>query len=90
MQELAWLAEIIRVWLEGGTWADLQATPGFQSLITLAAWLVPSSLILIGIGGWTEWRETPIAAWFGFAQRDPNEDWAEKARDVDKDGMPDF
>ena len=90
MQELAWLAEIVRIWLEGGTWADIQAAPGFRALVILAAWLAPSSIILVGIGGWTEWRETPFAAWFGFARRDPNEDWAEKARDLDKDGMPDF
>jgi hypothetical protein len=90
MQELAWLADIIRIWLEGGTWADIQKAPGFAGLLGLAAWLVPSSLILIGIHGWTEWRETPIATWFGFARRDPKENWAEEARDIDKDGLPDF
>jgi hypothetical protein len=90
MQELAWLAEIIRIWLEGGTWADIQAAPGFRGLVGLAAWLIPSSLILVGISGWTDWRETPMAAWFGFARRDPKENWAEEARDVDKDGLPDF
>lgn len=90
MQELAWLAEIVRIWLDGGTWTEIKAAPGFMALLLLAAVLVPSSLIAIGISGWTGWRETPMAAWFGFAGRDPNEDWAEKARDIDKDGMPDF
>jgi hypothetical protein len=90
MQEVAWLAEIIRIWLEGGAWADIQAAPGFRGLVGLAAWLIPSSIILIGISGWTDWRETPMAAWFGFARRDPKENWAEEARDVDKDGLPDF
>lgn len=90
MQELAWLAEIIRIWLEGGTWADVHKAPGFQTLVGMAAWLVPSSIILIGISGWTDWRETPLAAWFGFARRDPDENWAEEARDIDKDGLPDF
>jgi len=90
MQELAWLAEVVRIWLEGGTWADIQAAPGFQGLAVLAAFLIPASLILIGIGGWAEWRETPLAAWLGFAPRDPNENWAESARDIDKDGTPDF
>ncbi len=90
MQELAWLAEIVRIWLDGGTWAEIKAAPGFMALLLLAAVLVPSSLIAIGISGWTDWRETPIAAWFGIARRDPNEDWAERARDIDKDGMPDF
>jgi hypothetical protein len=90
MQELAWLAEIVRIWLEGGTWADIQAAPGFRGLVGLAAWLVPSSIILVGISGWTNWRETPMAAWFGVARRDPKENWAEHARDIDKDGLPDF
>lgn len=90
MQELAWLAEIVRIWLEGGAWAEIKAAPGFAPLVFLAAALVPSSLIAVGIMGWTEWRETPLAMWFGFARRDPNENWAENARDIDKDGLPDF
>ena len=90
MQELAWLAEIVRIWLDGGTWADIQKAQGFQALVGVAAWRVPSSLILVGIGGCTDWRETPLAAWFGFARRDPKENWAEEARDIDKDGLPDF
>mgnify|MGYP006969350478 CR=1 FL=1 len=90
MQELVWLAEPIRIWLEGGTWAEIQAAHGFRALVGLAAFLIPSTLILLGIGGLSEWRETPLAFWLGFSPRDPNEDWAEKARDIDKDGMPDF
>lgn len=90
MQELAWLAEVIRIWLEGGTWAEIKAAPGFFMLVMLCAALIPSTLIAVGIGGWTEWRETPLAAWFGVDPRDPSEDWAERARDLDKDGTPDF
>lgn len=90
MQELAWIAELVRIWIEGGTWAELQAAPGFRALVALAAFLVPASVILVGIDGWSAWRQTPLAAWLGFSGRDPDEDWAENARDVDKDGMPDF
>jgi hypothetical protein len=90
MQELAWLAEVIRIWAEGGTWAEIKAAPGFAMLVGLAAALVPSSLILVGIGGFEEWRDTPIARWFGVSPVDPDADWAERARDIDKDGQPDF
>lgn len=89
MQELAWLAEPIRIWIEGGTWAEIKAAQGFQMLVLLAAALVPSTLIALGIG-MTEWRETPLAIWFGWGGRDEDEDWAERARDLDKDGAPDF
>jgi hypothetical protein len=90
MQEFAWLAELIRIWIEGGTWADIKAAQGFQALVGLAAWLIPTSVIFIGISGWTEWREAPLAVWLGFARRAPDENWAENARDLDKDGLPDF
>jgi hypothetical protein len=89
MQELAWLAEVIRIWLEGGTWAEIKAAPGFLMLVMLGATLIPSSLILVGIDGWPEWRNTPLAAWFGLA-RDPDAGWAERACDLDKDGLPDI
>jgi hypothetical protein len=89
MQELAWLAEVLRVWAEGGSWAEIQALPGFRSLLVLAAFLVPSTIIALGIG-MTEWHETPLGRWFG-AQPDPKEEgWSERARDLDKDGTPDF
>jgi hypothetical protein len=89
MQELAWLAEVIRVWAEGGTWAEIQATAGFRMLVTIGAWLVPSTIIALGIG-LHEWHETPLGRWFG-ARPDPNaEGWAERARDLDKDGIADF
>lgn len=88
MQELAWIAELIRLWLEGGTWADIQAARGFQMLVTLAALLVPTTIIALGIG-LSEWHETPLGAWLGA--RGPRDDnWAERARDLDKDGLPDF
>ena len=87
MQELAALAEVIRIWAEGGTWAEIKAAPGFAWLVMLAAALVPSSLILVGM---EEWRATPMARWFGVSPVDPDADWAERARDTDKDGVPDF
>jgi hypothetical protein len=90
MQELAWLAEVIRIWAEGGTWAEIKAAPGFFMLVMLGAALVPASLILVGIGGLEEWRETPMARWFGVSPVDPDADWAERARDTDKDGVADF
>lgn len=90
MQELAALAEVIRIWMEGGTWAEIKAAPGFVMLVMLAAALVPSSLILIGIGGVEEWRATPMARWFGVSPVDPDANWAERARDLDKDGQPDI
>jgi hypothetical protein len=89
MQEIAWLLEPIRIWLEGGSWAEIKSSQGFIALVLLASALVPSSLIALGIGT-TDWRETPLAQWFGVDPRDPNADWAERARDIDKDGMPDF
>ncbi|MEZ5957994.1 MAG: hypothetical protein R3C27_12385 [Hyphomonadaceae bacterium] len=89
MQELGWLLEPIRIWLEGGTWTEIKATQGFMTLAFLAAVLVPSSLIAVGMGT-SEWRETPLAHWFGVDPRDPDANWAERARDLDKDGTPDF
>ena len=90
MQGLSWIAELIRIWAEGGTWAEIKAAPGFAMLVMLAAALVPSSLILIGIGGAEEWRATPMARWFGISPVDPDANWAERARDLDKDGQPDI
>jgi hypothetical protein len=89
MQELAWIAEMVRVWLEGGSWADIQATRGFEALVMGAALVLPPTIIALGIG-MTEWHETPLGAWLG--PRPPPEDanWAERARDLDKDGFPDF
>ncbi len=91
MQELAWLLEPIRIWLQGGTWAEISAAPGFRILALLSAALVPSSLIAVGIGH-TEWRETPLARYFGFEPKAPGEEsmWTLSARDLDKDGTPDF
>lgn len=89
MQEIAWLLEPIRIWLEGGTWAEIKGSQGFVTLAFLSAVLVPSSLIAVGIGT-TEWRETPLAHWFGISSNDPDADWSERARDLDKDGTPDF
>lgn len=89
MQEIAWLLEPIRIWLEGGTWAEIKSSQGFMTLAFLSAALIPSSLIALGIGT-TDLRETPLASWFGVSPRDPDEHWTERARDLDKDGTPDF
>jgi hypothetical protein len=87
MQELSWVAEMMRIWLEGGSWADIQASDGFLSIVALAAFLIPSSLIALGIG-MTDWHETPLGMWMGATP--PNENWVERARDLDKDGLADF
>lgn len=76
------------MWLEGASWAEISTSRGFRSLLVLACVLVPSSLVIGGIG--SNWRETPLATWFGVSPHDPDEDWAIRARDTDKDGMPDF
>lgn len=89
MQELIWLLQPLRIWIDGGSWAEISAAPGFVALMLLGAALIPSSLIAWGIGT-ASWRETPLAQWFGVAKRDPDADWAERARDIDKDGYPDF
>lgn len=89
MQELMWLLEPIRIWLDGGSWEQIKASQGFISLTLLSAILVPSSLIALGMGT-TEWRETPLAQWFGIDPADPDADWTERARDLDKDGTADF
>ena len=90
MQELAWLLEPIRIWLEGGSWREITSAPGFVLLMLTVAMLIPSSVILVGIGGWEEWRSTPLAWRFGVSPKDPDAGWAERARDLDKDGTPDF
>lgn len=79
---------MLRVWMEGGSWADIQATKGFHFVLIGAAWLVPTTVIALGIG-MTEWHETPLGAWIG-ARRPADDNWAERARDLDKDGVADF
>ncbi len=90
MQELAWLLEPVRIWLEGGSWREITSAPGFILLMLTVAMLIPSSVILVGIGGWEEWRNTPLAWRLGVSPEDPDAGWAERARDLDKDGTPDF
>ena len=41
--ELGWIAEVFRVWLEGGTLAEIGATPGFKLLLLMAGFVVRSS-----------------------------------------------
>lgn len=89
MHDLFWLLEPLRIWIEGGTWAEITASRGFVSLAGTMALVLPSTLIALGIG-LTEWRETPLAMWLGVRPDDPDEGWAERARDLDKDGLPDF
>ncbi|MBI1250005.1 MAG: hypothetical protein GC189_00850 [Alphaproteobacteria bacterium] len=89
MDAIVWILEPIQIWLRGGSWDQISASDGFRSLAGLAAFLVPSSIIMLGIG-LDHWRDTPLAQWFGFGGEAPDEDWAERARDIDKDGMPDF
>jgi hypothetical protein len=90
MQELAWLLEPILIWLQGGSWEEIKSSPGFLSLLVAFCALVPGTLILMGIGGPEEWRNTPLARWWGVSEEEPDADWAERARDLDKDGSPDF
>ncbi|MGE0830764.1 MAG: hypothetical protein AB7O04_15625 [Hyphomonadaceae bacterium] len=87
MQEAFWLFEIGRAWNEGG-WEAVRALPSFWIVVLGAAALVPPTIIFIGVGD--DWRETPLAAWFGLQPNEDEENWAIRARDIDKDGMPDI
>ena len=89
MHELAWIVEPIKVWLHGGTLQEIIHTRGFFSLLSGAALLIPSSIIMLGIG-LDDWSETPLARYFGFGPPADEGGWAERARDIDKDGAPDF
>ncbi|MGE0595493.1 MAG: hypothetical protein AB7P07_03965 [Hyphomonadaceae bacterium] len=88
MDFLPAIAELLRIWIEGGTWAEIKAAQGFHVLLATACFAAPSSIIALGIGH-TDWRETPLALVLGFRPREPD-DWAARARDTDKDGLPDF
>lgn len=85
MDLLGGAADLIRLLVEGG---DLRDKPRALMLVSVLAALVPASLIALGIG-MTEWRETPLAQFFGW-RSPPVDDWATRARDIDKDGTPDF
>ncbi|MDX2238805.1 MAG: hypothetical protein NW203_14675 [Hyphomonadaceae bacterium] len=88
MQELVWLIEPIQVWLRGGSLDEITHTNGFIALLVIAAALVPSTIIMLGIG-LDEWADTPLGRYFGAAPSDDGA-WTDSARDIDKDGMPDF
>lgn len=89
MEEFGWVLETIRIWIEGGDWAAIKASRGFEHLVVTLSFLVPSSVIAMGIGV-SGWRETPLALWMGVRPEPPDDGWAERARDLDKDGLPDF
>ncbi|MND05888.1 hypothetical protein D3C83_269360 [compost metagenome] len=55
----------------------------------ILAFVVPSTFIALGIG-MTEFHETPMGRWFGLMPPPDDEPWAERARDLDKDGLPDI
>lgn len=83
MQELAWIAETVRVWFEGG---DVNATFGFKMLVALSAFIAGPSLIAMAMDA--AWRETWLGRWFGA--KAPAEDWKDRACDIDKDGLADI
>lgn len=88
MDILSAIAEVVRILIEGGGWAEIQAADGFRSLVGLSVWLIPPTIIALGIG-MTEWHETPLGVFMG-ARRPEKDNWAERARDLDKDGLADF
>jgi hypothetical protein len=94
MDLLSAAAEVARVWMEGGDWTKIQATEGFHVLVGVACWVAPTTIIALGLGV-DSWRELPVAKFLGFG-RNPDErvngdaNWAERARDLDKDGLADF
>lgn len=86
MQELGWIAEVVGAWLAGASWAEINAMPGFKMLFALACWVVGPSLVALGLG--TSFHETIWGKWVGAEA--PNNDWAYRAGDIDKDGLTDF
>jgi hypothetical protein len=88
VQELVWLIEPIQVWLRGGSLHEITHTNGFIALLVIAALLGPSTIIMLGIG-LDDWADTPLGRYFGATPSDDGA-WTQSARDIDKDGMPDF
>ena len=80
--------------MEGGDWSKIQATEGWRVLVGVACWVAPTTIIALGIGV-DSWRELPVAMFLGFGRK-PDDgvngeaQWAQRARDLDKDGLPDF
>ena len=90
MDFLADIAKTLRLLSEGASFEELRQAAPFQHLVILAACLIPPTVIAFGIG-MTNWRETPLAQWMGFSPEEPPpDDWAARARDLDKDGLEDF
>ncbi len=79
------LIQPIMAWMDSGDPRDLLASPAGAAL----AFILPSTIIALLIG-FTHLRETTLAAWIGMFRGEPEADWTERARDIDKDGAPDF
>lgn len=82
MQELVWLLEPIRVWLNGGTAEEVFATDRFQAVALLCAVLVPGTLIAMLAFG-DDWRRTPLAAYLGMGRDSEDACWPEPPPDAD-------
>jgi hypothetical protein len=84
MLELQALADMFRAFMEG---RDVVATEGFRQICVAMTFIIPASVIggLIAAG---DWHETPLGQWLGL--KAPDDSWAVRARDLDKDGQPDF
>lgn len=91
MDLLSWILEPLRIWLEGGSWAEISRSGGFTMLVVVICFVVPASLFALAYGV-ESWRKTPIGWLLGVRPEDPadDRDWLYKARDIDKDGIPDI
>ena len=85
MDVLAGLAELLRLWLEGASGDEIRSSRGFGVVMGLAAWLIPLTVIALGIG-LTEWRETPLAVWLGCSVPRPRFRLGRARARLDKDG----
>jgi hypothetical protein len=87
--DLIAIAEPIHILVRGGTLEQAAATEGALQVVVALAFLVPSTLIALGIG-MTDWRETPLAQVLGFQPKADDSSWMERAADLDGDGTPDI
>jgi hypothetical protein len=89
---LDWLIiaiEPFHILFSGGTLQQAAATNGARWIAATLAFLIPSTLIGLGIG-MTDWRETPLAQALGFRQKDEDRSWMDRAADLDGDRQPDM